>query len=205
MKKSKWTQAHVEMLTQKAAAGSVRTQVFAEVAQQTNRKANSVRNYYYKYLAQEKAKFVPFPAGAVREILREIVLGTSRGESVRGICMRLAGGNRSKMLRIQNKYRSVLRTKPQAIENIKGELEKQGYLVKSPLLLPRQISMFEKSNVVTLLPRDDKKLSDTDINNLFMGLMRLVQKRAEDNAKNQIAMLKAEIERLKIDINAVVK
>jgi len=195
MKKSKWTQEQIEILTEKAGRGSIRTRAFEEVARQTNRKANSVRNFYYKYLASEKAKFVPFTASAVKEILREIVLGTSRGESVRSICIRLAGGNKSKMLRVQNKYRSFLRTKPQAIEAVKDELESQGYLVKSPV----------KANIFTLPTRAEKRLDDSDINNLFMGLMRLIKNRAEEGLRSQIAVLKAEIERLKTAAGKQVK
>jgi len=202
MKKSKWTKSQIDLLIEKARLGNVRSVAFAEVARKTNRKANSVRNYYYKNLAQEKIKVLPFSAAEVKLALREIVLGTSRGESVRSVCLRLAEGDRAKMLRYQNKYRAVLRISPQRIEGVKNELEGQGYLVKSPLAqkLPHQTNFLDKlpaSNVVTLPERKDKKLDDGDINNLFMGLMRLVKKQAEDNVRSQIEGLRAEIERLK--------
>ena len=187
MKKSKWTKAHIDLLIEKAKSGNVRTSAFEEVARQTSRKPNSVRNYYYKNLAKEKAKFVPFSPAEVKNSLREIILGTSRGESVRSICFRLADGDKSKMLRFQNKYRTILRSHPQKITNMKNELESQGYLVKSPL----------KSNIVMLPERSNKKLTDNDINNLFLGLMRLIKKQAEDGVKNQVENLKAELERLK--------
>jgi len=91
------------------------------------------------------------------------------------------------MLRFQNKYRTILRNQPQKIVAAKGELEMQGYLVKSPV----------KSNVVMMPQRNEKKLSDVDINNLFIGLMRLIKKQAEDGVKGQIESLRAEVERLK--------
>ena len=213
MKKSKWTQSQIDLLSQKASRGNVRTRAFAEVARATGRRANSVRNFYYKNLAREKAKFVAFTAGEVKGILREIVLGTSRGESVRSICMRLGGGDRTKMLRIQNKYRAIVKSDPAAIEAIKDELEEQRYLVKSPLAgagslrgttkLPFKIKGWTpqadgvSDNIITLPPRTDNTVSDSDINNLFLGLMRLVKKQAEDGARGQIEMLKTEIERLK--------
>ena len=187
MKKSKWTRAQINLLIEKAKSGNVRTNAFEEIARKTNRKPNSVRNYYYKNLAKEKTRFLPFSASEVKHSLREIILGTSRGESVRSICLRLSGGDKSKMLRFQNKYRTVLRNHPQKITAIKNELETQGYLVKSPI----------KSNVVMLPERKGKNLTDTDINNLFLGLMRLIKKQAEDGVKNQIEILKAEVERLK--------
>jgi len=188
MKKSKWTRAQIDLLVEKAKAGNVRTSAFEEVAKKTNRKPNSVRNYYYKFLAREKAKFVPFSAAEVKRSLREIILGTSRGESVRSICLRLADGDTSKMLRFQNKYRTILRHQPQKLAAIAHELETQGYLVKTPA----------KSNIVMLPERKNKNLTDLDINNLFLGLVRLVKKQAEDGVKNQLENLKAEVERLKI-------
>ena len=175
------------MLLERAKAGNIRTTAFDEIARITNRKPNSVRNYYYKNLAKEKTKFLPFSSAEIKNSLREIILGTSRGESVRSICLRLAAGDKSKMLRFQNKYRTILRGHPQKITAITNELETQGYLVKSPL----------KSNVVMLPTRNNKNLTDVDINNLFMGLMRLIKKQAEDGMKNQIESLKAEVERLK--------
>jgi len=187
MKKSKWTRAQIDMLLERAKAGNIRTTAFDEIARITNRKPNSVRNYYYKNLAKEKTKFLPFSSAEIKNSLREIILGTSRGESVRSICLRLAAGDKSKMLRFQNKYRTILRGHPQKITAITNELETQGYLVKSPL----------KSNVVMLPTRNNKNLTDVDINNLFMGLMRLIKKQAEDGMKNQIESLKAEVERLK--------
>ena len=183
MKKSKWTQSQIDLLSELAKSGNVRMHAFEEVARQTHRKANSVRNYYYKNLGAEKKSFTAFSQVEINQMLREVVLGTSRGESVRSICMRLAGDDKMKMLRFQNKYRAILRSRPQHIEEIKNTLESQGYLVKSPLA----------SNIVTLPVRKDKNITDADINNLFMGLMRLIKKQSED----KIETLKAEIERLK--------
>ena len=217
MKKSKWTQSQIAMLVEKASRGNVRTHAFEEIARATGRRANSVRNYYYKFLAREKTHFCPFPESEVKQILREIVLGTSRGESVRSICIRLAQGSKSKMLRIQNKYRAIMRGNPNLIEKVKTELEAQGYLVTSPLqftpLLEKGAARAQHfaehlkspNNVVTLPDRTDKGITDTDINNLFMGLMRLVKKQAEDGARGQIERLRAEVERLRADGDRDVK
>lgn len=195
MKKSKWTRAQIDMLLEKTKHGNVRMHAFEEVAKQTRRKTNSVRNYYYKNLAKEKASFTSFSAAEVTQMLREIILGTSRGESVRSVCLRLANGDKLKMLRFQNKYRAILKTAPGRITEVKDMLEGQGYFVK----LPYQTNFLDKlpNNVVTLPTREEKKLADADINNLFAGLLRLVKKQAEDGAKSQIDMLKAEIQQLK--------
>ena len=195
MRKSKWTRAQIDLLLEKTKQGNVRMHAFEEVAKQTRRKTNSVRNYYYKNLAKEKAVFASFSAVEVTQMLREIVLGTSRGESVRSICLRLANGDKAKMLRFQNKYRAVLKATPERIVQVKEMLEGQGYFVK----LPYQTNFLDKlpSNVVTMPKREDKRLADADINNLFAGLLRLIKKQAEDGAKSQIDALKMEIESLK--------
>lgn len=198
MKKSKWTRAQVDLLLEKTKQGNVRMHAFEEVARQTRRKTNSVRNYFYKNVAKEKATFAAFSGPEVTYILREIVLGTSRGESVRSICLRLAGGDLSKMLRFQNKYRAILKNSMQLIVQVKTALEDEGYFVK----LPYQTNFLDKlpktlpNNVVTF-PEHDGKMTDTDIGNLFMGLVRLVKRQAETAANSQIEALRAEVERLK--------
>ena len=219
MKKSKWTAEQIELLLCKAANGNVRIQAFKDVAEKLGRRPNSVRNYYYKYHAKDKAEIVPFGAGESRKLLREIVLGTSRGESVRSICLRMArsrcldNGKRnvdgatlhSGMLRLQNKYRTVLSKNPEQIDKIVGELSEQGYIVKSPVKEVVKRSVREVGKVLSddvsstariiQMPemKNNKVLTDADINNLFMGLVRLVKQ----NSSDEIEKLKAEIERLK--------
>jgi len=193
MKKSKWTTAQINLLLQKIASERARMHAFREVAAKLGRKANSVRNYYYKHHAQEKNQIVPFGPQETKHLLREIILGTSRGESVRSICMKLASDDRAKMLRLQNKYRTVLSKNPAQIERIAKNLEAQGYLVKQPAPTATPAKIIQ-------MPQQ-KRISDTDINNLFAGLVRLIK----SNASEEIEKLKAEIERLKGEVRAVKK
>jgi len=179
MKKSKWTAEQINLLLQKTAQG-VRMHAFEEIALATGRRANSIRNYYYKYHAKQKKQIVPLDVIEVKNLLREIILGTSRGESVRGICLKLAGNDRAKMLRLQNKYRAVITKNPDSIQKMTKTLEAQGYFVKSPV-----------SNIIQM--PQQKTITDTDINNLFAGLVRLIK----SNANEEIEKLKTEIERLK--------
>lgn len=191
MNKSRWNTSEIALLLKTARTARSKCHAFSEVARITGRKTDSVRNYYYKFHAVSKKQVVPFHDAEVRALLKQIVLGTSRGESVRSICHAMAKGDRAGLLRLQNKYRCIAKRNPERIAKVAKMLEGQGYLVKIPSII--------KSNVITMpLPKTaDKKLTDVDINNLFMGLVRLIRKSASDERDNQIQLLKNEIERLK--------
>lgn len=110
--------------------------VFDEVAKHTGRKSNSIRNYYY---AQRKERgdelpmsrampFVPFSEDEVRMLMREVLAARAEGQSVRACVQRLGGGDRALVLRYQNKYRSVLKTRPELVREIIAELRAEGII-----------------------------------------------------------------------------
>ena len=181
------------MLLKTARTARSKLHAFREVAKLTGRQTDSVRNYYYKFHAVGKKRVVPFEDAEIRELLKQIVLGTSRGDSVRSICLKLGKGERAGMLRLQNKYRCIAKRQPELIEKVAKNLENQGYMVKIP-----NIIRATPSNIIQMPPRkDEKKLTDTDINNLFMGLVRLIRKTATHERDSQVESLKNEIQRLK--------
>ena len=53
-------------------------------------------------------------------------MARGQGESVRACVTRLAEGDRARMLRYQNKYRSILKNRPELLENIAQELRAEG-------------------------------------------------------------------------------
>ena len=191
MKKSKWTTSQINQLLEAAKNSNNRSQVFSQIAAQTGRKADSVRNFYYKLISdmEEHGKniFVPFAETDVDNLLREIILGYSRGESIRSVCLKLGNNDKGAMLRFQNKYRVILAKEPSRIDKMVADLEGQGYLVKNPTQRSNPFA-----NVITM-PTAESALSDADINNLFMGLVRLIKR----NSNDQVEKLRAEIERLK--------
>ena len=108
---------------------------FAAVAEKTNRKRDSIRNRYYlvvKPRLSAEPQFTPFSDEECNGLLREMLIGQSNGESVRACAMRLANGDSKKMLRFQNKYRSLLKTEPQRVDSIRKELEEAGNSVPNP-------------------------------------------------------------------------
>ncbi len=187
--------------------------IFSLFAKCVNRKQNSVRNYYYREIKNLKVNKnrelelginlnnhiaktpEPFSEKDTKEVVAKIKNLLEQGYSVRGACLELAGGDASKMVRYQNKYRSEVKYK----HNKKGKNEDvRANIIKMPV----------KSNI----------LSDDDISALFLGLVKMVKKqehakarmivegelgRANQNLKLallEIASKKNEIEKLKEQI-----
>ena len=107
--------------------------IFAQVAAATGRKPNSVRNFYYACLKREDsdqaphaAPFQTFTAEEVRALMREVLAARANGISVRACVQRMADGDRKLMLRYQNKYRSVLKSRPSMVREIMAEMTEAG-------------------------------------------------------------------------------
>lgn len=148
------------------------------------RKPNSVRNYYYmevdrlkndpKRLARlgldlnkhKKNEIVYFSDKEQDKLLQDIDRLVKSGQSVRSACLKLSNGDISLMLRYQNKYRNYLAKQ-------KSHDQSQDNIIK-----------FAKKKTL---------ISESELQALFMGLVRLVKRSAEEtaNAKNDEALKKA--------------
>ena len=165
---------------------------FSKYAKNSGRKRNSVRNYYYQELAELKqnpnraislnidvnkhivSSSVLFSEAETREILTTILKYHSKGLSIRKACLTLAENDINKMVRYQNKYRSVLKNEPELIEEIKKELK----ITAKENVVP--------NNVVYLKKQQVKTISESDINSLLLGLIKLVKKSAAESAEKKI-------------------
>lgn len=151
-------------------------QAFFTHAKKYTRKPNSVRNYYYAEvdnllrnrlrarklnidLRFHKKQAVEFFTNREKEdVISKIKQLVKDGNSVRQACLKLSGGNIALMLRYQNKYRNeVLKEK-------------------------------KDNKTVNILEFKSKQqsLSQTDINSLFLGLVKLVRKTALEEASQEI-------------------
>lgn len=107
--------------------------VFEEVARQTGRKANSIRNYYYAKLRADEtlytreggAAFVPFGEEEIDALLREVLTSQAKGISVRACTLSMGHGDTKAMLRYQNKYRSVIKNDPARVKRVLSRLEEE--------------------------------------------------------------------------------
>lgn len=195
MAESKWKSSEVKNLFACVEKSKENQQslmdAFKSFAKNSKRKPNSVRNYYYQEVANLKndkkrrdelnidiskhqielpEKFsIEETKSIVKEILREKCLG----KSTRSACMKLADGDAKKMVRFQNKFRSVLKNNKNLYDQCFEELKKEGLFKE------------EKSSNVIYLKKQKKSLSDEDVNSLFMGLIKLVKKSAIEDASTE--------------------
>lgn len=147
---------------------------FEDYAKNSGRKCNSVRNYYYDEINElknneEKRKLLNielknheisspknFSDAETKNLIEKINSQTKNGLSVRKACLNLAGGDATKMIRYQNKYREFLNKKQHS------------------------------SNVVYMKRRESKNISEKDIDSLFLGLIKLVKKSASESIEKKL-------------------
>ena len=162
--------------------------VFERVAEQTGRRPNSIRNYYYAQVRQREdadrhpARFVPFAPEEVEWLMEQVLIARAAGQSVRSCLQKLSGGDHSLMLRYQNKYRSTVRTRPELVRGVMERLNEQGRAYVSPYA-------GEESPVeLTRLKTRAQESGDAHIGQLFESLDYLLARamtRPEGNADAQ--------------------
>ncbi len=150
--------------------------IFKQFGDKVCRRQNSVRNYYYKEIKQmqknpKRAKNLQinlcnhlaktpehFSKDQTAEVVNNIKDLLKEGYSVRGACLKLSHGDATKMVRLQNKYRSEVK--------YKNEQTNTSNIIKMPV----------KKEV----------LAENDITALFLGLVKLVKKQAEIKASESV-------------------
>lgn len=130
--------------------GASLSDAFTRMAKETGRSVNSVRNYYYgqaktfelvpeiaqklgiKNTKIKRDAFVPFKSGEIRELIEKVIVGKANGKSVRATIYEMAGGDGKAALRLQNKYRSVLRSHRDVVEDVMNGLASRGIEYVNP-------------------------------------------------------------------------
>lgn len=170
---SGWQEQEVQLLFQAvqeaSQSGRALRDVFSDVAQTLQRKPNSIRNFYYARVRelpeveQRKAPFRTFTQEELHQLLREVLMARGNGESVRACVTRLAEGDRARMLRYQNKYRSILKNRPELLERIAQDLRAEG------MPCPTRIAYLRRYGE-----------GENETNSLFEETLRLSQEVGED-------------------------
>lgn len=112
--------------------------VFERISEKTGRRPNSIRNYYYAQVRQREgegahaARFVPFTQEEVDALMEKVLRARTAGQSVRSCLQEISGGDHSLMLRYQNKYRSVIKNRPEYVQKLVDELNAQGIECSTP-------------------------------------------------------------------------
>ena len=124
----------VDYMKEGRSSGKTLTKLFASYGAENGRARGSVRNYYYALMKNRKGderivKLLDGSSLRVEEIrefteeeteraLKSILQEKSKGLSVRRAICNLSGGDDKLMLRLQNKYRNVLKKEPEKLEKI---------------------------------------------------------------------------------------
>ena len=111
-------------------AGKTLSYLFETYGKEHSRAKGSVRNYYYAFLKKRdderverilkdkdlKAGVVkPFTEEETDEMLKRVLAEKSKGYSVRRAIINVSGGDERLMLRMQNKYRNLLKKQPERV------------------------------------------------------------------------------------------
>lgn len=168
-------------------------EAFKIFAKKTGRKQNSIRNFYYHEVENlknnnERAKVLgidvskhnivlpeKFSNEETKNLVKEILRRKCLGFSTRKACLELANGDVNKMIRFQNKFRSVVATSREIYSQCLDELKREGLGEKE----------IKKGNIILMKKQEEKKLNDDDINSLFLGLIRLVKKSAAQSVAKE--------------------
>lgn len=209
-----WQQDEIEILfsavREAAETGKPLRDVFSDVGERLRRKPNSIRNYYYArvhevpQLAARQTPFRAFTPEELHQLLRDVLMGRGRGESVRACVTRLADGNRAGMLRFQNKYRSVLKNKPELLMSVAQELRAEG------LPCPENVTACRRyGKVVPPAAKPDSigsHMDDPAVRSMVEGLLNLLSRLPQEEAEPAVpyqkwADARREADRLKVEVD----
>lgn len=141
--------------------------VFEDIALRTGRRPNSIRNYYYAQVRQRDdgqehtARFVPFTQQEVDWLMEQVLIARAAGQSVRSCLQKLSAGDHSLMLRYQNKYRAVIKSRPEYVRELVEKLNGQGVSCDQP-----QVNHRTRADIHTScrgLTDEARRLGDTEL------------------------------------------
>ena len=149
--------------------------VFDQLALELGRKPNSIRNFYYAQLRAQGENdmgralpFETFSAQEVEHLLRSVLTSRAQGMSVRACVRKLSDGDKTLMLRYQNKYRSTVRTRPDLVRKVMDDLSKEGVPYVSPYAAQ------ESQDALPRMQRQAERSGDMQLMQLFSSLDHLL-------------------------------
>lgn len=194
--------------------GQSLSHIFVKLATDWGMKKNSVRNLYYMVMKKlqtdndyaknmgldsinlSKVEIKQFTKKEIDWLIYEVEHRVKSGMSIRKACIELAGGDVTLMLRYQNKYRSI-KCKKDNEKNSNNNINKNnGKVYKFTSLnssIPNNVIPFRKK---------ETSLSESELQSLFMGLVRIVRSSAVADVNNA---LKDQYNRQAIEIRNLLK
>ena len=180
------------------AVGAPLRSVFEALSNDLGRRPNSIRNYYYSCLRQQPSAagrapaFQPFTPEETHELLRQVLIARGEGRSVRACVMALSQGSHSRMLRYQNKYRTILKTRPEMIAQVCEELKAEG--LPCPETAPTAKPRIDHADTAFCDPEDAaaaRLMAEPCVHHMLEGLKELLRRaaRAESVAMPDEALM----------------
>lgn len=213
--KGGWRQDEIDLLfsavNEAADKGTPLRDVFADVGERLSRKPNSIRNFYYArvretpQLCTRQAPFRAFTPDELHQLLRGVLIGRGQGESVRACVTRMSGGDKAGMLRYQNKYRSILKNKPEMLLAVAEELRAEGLPCPENAAACRKYERGAKAPDV--LSRLGAHMDDPPVRAMTEGLLALLERKQGGDEQPSAAPerkwadLQRENDRLKVEVD----
>ena len=184
--------------------------VFEQMGETLGRKPNSVRNYYYMQLRDQEgeeckraAPFETFTDEEIHDLLRHVLAAKGQGQSVRASVIDLSHGDKTLMLRYQNKYRALLRKRPDLIEEICQELRDAGEPCPDMTVTIRPIKQTDEAPFA-------ERNADPDAQAILTGMNALLRRASRNDAtesdrlKVQRDLLMMQLEDLQLAVKSAV-
>jgi predicted transcriptional regulator len=183
--------------------GAPLKRVFETVARQTGRKPNSVRNYYYMKvketgeIEQKPSTFVQFSREEIYELLHTLLAAGARGESIRGASLKLAGGDKTLMLRYQNKYRSLIKSARPLVEMVMADMEQASEKYLNPYEMQKTSAVRENRYIPESVTRALAG-ADVDVKAFFKGLAKIASLAASSaQTEQELHQIEAQAESIR--------
>jgi hypothetical protein len=201
-----WSSEEVEMLKEFVQRASNEKKslrwAFDSVAAATGRKSNSIRNYYYTVLRgmmegdtvvrRKRSEFEVFSHDDIEGLMKFMMIGLANGRSVRSLSLELGDGDNAKMLRYQNKFRSMIASHPDVVRKISTQLEEEGIEHVNPCKNKGEEKfVFTGENAAFETIQELRRITNIDLPAFFSAVNSLYERTSnEDELRRQNTSLR---------------
>lgn len=179
-------------------------QVFDEIARKTGRRPNSIRNYYYAQAQKREGavhtqRFVPFEEDEVHVLLDRVLRARAEGRSVRSCLTEMAQGDHRLMLRYQNKYRSILKSRPELVRETVEALEKEGVACRQAMLQEKGTAYASVEEAVRRIRQAGQDSGEAEICRMCETLCQLIAGAGKDGSDVDRLHVRLDLMRIALD------